>query len=109
MRCCNGGFAVTSYLLIPHERYGEALEYLLRELVVRRGVIARRDPARLRLELFRAIYARAGELGWSREDLYRFAAESLDVRDRVTSLKQFGADQLRKLVDRMRRPSGAVV
>lgn len=72
-------------------------------------MLARRDPARLRLELFRAIYARAGELGWSREELYRFAAERLGVPNRVTSLKQFGADQLRKLVDRMRRFSAAVV
>ncbi len=102
-------FAVTSYLLIPRERYSEALEYLHRELVVRRSLLARRDPARLRLELFRAIYARAGELGWSREELYRFAAERLGVPERVTSLKQFGADELRKLVDRMRRLSAAVV
>lgn len=102
-------FAVTSYLLIPRERYGEALEYLRRELVIRRGVLAHRDPARLRVELFRAIYARAGELGWSREELYRFAAERLDVPERITSLKQFGADQLRKLADRMRRFSAAVV
>lgn len=29
-------FDVTSYLLIPRERYGEVLDYLRRELVVRR-------------------------------------------------------------------------
>lgn len=96
-------FDVPSYLLIPRERYPEALAYLQHELVIRRSILRRRDPGKFRLELFRSIYARAGELGWSREKLYRFAAERLELRSSITSLKQLTPDQLRSLVDRLRR------
>lgn len=96
-------FDVPSYLLIPRERYPEALAYLQHELVIRRSILRRRDPGKFRQELFRSIYARAGELGWSREKFYRFAAEGLAVPSTVTSLKQLTPDQLRSLADRLRR------
>ena len=96
-------FDVPSYLLIPRERYPEALAFLQHELAIRRSILRRRDPSRFCKELFRAIYARAGELGWSREKLYHFAAEALVISPSVTSLKQLSADQLRGLADRLRR------
>lgn len=96
-------FDVPSYLLIPRERYADALAYLQHELVIRRSILRRRDPGKFRQELFRSIYARAGELGWSREKLYRFAAERLELPSSITSLKQLTPDQLRSLADRLRR------
>ena len=74
-----------------------------------RPIEERRDPDKFRQELFRSIYARAGELGWSREKLYRFAAERLPLRYSLTSLKQLTPDQLRNLADRLRRVPETVV
>jgi hypothetical protein len=101
-------FDVSYYLLIPRERYPEALAYLQRELVIRRSILRRREPGKFREELFRSIYARAGELGWSREKLYRFAAERLMLPS-FTSLKQLTPDQLRSLADRLRRVTETAV
>lgn len=102
-------FDVPSYLLIPRERYPEALAYLQRELVIRRSILRRRDPGKFRHELFRSIYARAGELGWSREKLYRFATERLALQSSITSLKRLTTGQLRSVADRLRRlPETAV-
>lgn len=102
-------FDVPSYLLIPRERYPEALAYIQHELVIRRSILRRRDPGKFRQELFRSIYARTGELGWSREKLYRFATERLALRSSITSLKQLTPDQLRSLADRLRHVTETVV
>lgn len=96
-------FDVPSYLLIPRERYGEALAYLRQQLVVRRSVLLRRDPGRFRQEVFRSIYARATELGWSREALFRFASKGGDSARLLTSLKHLDTSQLRNLADRIHR------
>ena len=101
-------FDVMSYLLIPRERYAEALEFLRQQLVVRRSVLLRRRPAEFRQEMFRSIYARATELGWSREALFRFVNRRGDSARPLTSLKQLDAAQLRNLADRIHRVTDKV-
>lgn len=96
-------FDVSSYLLIPRERYPEALAYLRQQLVIRRSALFRRHPGQFRQEMCRSIYARATELGWSRETLFRFASKRADVGRPLTSLRQLDASQLRSLADRIHR------
>lgn len=96
-------FDVASYLLIPRERYAEALAFLQQQRAIHRGALRRRNPAAFRQDLFRAIYARASELGWSREQVYAFARERLELAQPIASLKQLGADQLQALANKLRR------
>jgi hypothetical protein len=96
-------YGVASYLLIPRERYADALAFLQRQRVIRRGTLVRRNPAAFCRDLFRSIYARAGELGWSREAVYDFARAQFQLTRPVTSLKQLEVEQLRSLADRLHR------
>ena len=100
-------FEVTSYLLIPRERYGEALDFLRRQRAMHRGALRRRDPAAYRRDLFRAVFSRATELGWDREKLYAFARERLGLATPITSLKQLAGAQLVALAAKLRRVSNA--
>lgn len=100
-------YGVASYLLIPRERYADALQFLQRQRVIRRGGLARTNPAAFSRDLFRSIYARAGELGWSRIAVYSFAQTELGLGRPVTSLKQLAPAQLRVLANRLHRQSAA--
>ncbi len=100
-------FDVPSYLLIPRERYAEALAFLEQQRAIHRLALRRRDPAAFRRDLFRAIFSRATELGWSKDRVHEFARERLHLKQPLTSLKQLGPQQLRTLVERMRRATPA--
>lgn len=104
-------FNVSSYLLIPRERYPDALNFLRQQRAIRRGTLRRRSPAAFRQDLFRAIFSRGTELGWSRDRVYDFARERLELKQPVTSLKQLGAVQLQRLAEKLRRlvPGGLVL
>jgi hypothetical protein len=96
-------FDVPSYLLIPRERYGEALAFLRRQRAAHRGTLRRRDPPAFARDRFRAIFSRATELGWCRQQVYDFAGERLNLKRPVTSLKQLGPTQLEELNALMRQ------
>lgn len=96
-------YRVPSYHLIPRERFADALAYLKRERAIRRGALRQRDPVAYRKDFFRAIFARAGELGWDRMAIYQFAFARLRLKTRPNSLQELGATQLRALAERMRR------
>jgi hypothetical protein len=100
-------FDVPSYLLIPRERYGEALAFLRQQRAIRRGVLRRRNPRAFAQDRCRAVFSRATELGWSRQQVYDFAREWLNLKRSVRSLKELGPTQLETLVAQMRQ-SGAV-
>jgi hypothetical protein len=102
-------FAVSSYLLIPRERYAEALSFLQQQRAMRRGVLRRRNPDAFRRDLFRAVFSRATEIGWPRQKVYAFAQSQLDLKRPVTSLKQLGPVQLQALAEKMRRTEPAAV
>lgn len=96
-------FEVASYLLIPRERYAEALDYLREQRAIRRGALRLRDPAAFRHDLFRSIFSRATEMGWSRERVYAFAQRKLGLPQPITSLKPLAANQLQTLAAKLRR------
>lgn len=96
-------FEVASYLLIPRDRYGEALDYLREQCAQRRDGLRRTDPAAFRRHLFRSIFSHATALGWSRQQVYRFAHERLGLPAPLTSLKSLASSQLRSLAAKIRR------
>ena len=98
-------FNVISYALLPRDRFEEAMQFLKTHRAAFRSRLRRRNPAAYATDLYRAIFSRAGELGWEREQVYTFAMEKLGLKKPVTSLKELGPNQLKSLVDFMRRQS----
>lgn len=96
-------FQVTSYLLIPRQRYEEVLNFLRQQRAIHRSRLRHRDPVAYANDLYRAIFAGARELGWSGDHVYRFATEKLGLKAAVTSLKALGPIQLKRLAELIQR------
>lgn len=96
-------FQVASYLMIRREQFEEALSFLRQQRAAHRPRLRRRDPVAFANDLYRAIFAGARELGWSGESVYRFAADKLSLKCRLSSLKDLGPLQLQNLADAIQR------
>jgi hypothetical protein len=96
-------FHVASYLLIPRIRYDEALSFLRQHRAINRSRLCRRNPVAYQNDFYRAIFAGARELGWTGEQVYRFATEKLATKAPVASLKALGAVQLKTLAELIQR------
>jgi len=96
-------FQVPSYLLIPRERYTDALSFLSQQRAIHRSRLRDHDPVAYANDLYRAIFAGARELGWDGERVYQFAAEKLTLKSPVASLKELGPVQLKALAEAIQR------
>ncbi|MFZ5495478.1 MAG: hypothetical protein ACOZE5_09110 [Verrucomicrobiota bacterium] len=96
-------FGVASYLLLPRERFAEALAFLKRQRAAHRSGLLPCNPAAYRNDLFRAVFSGARALRWDGQRVYQFATEALGLEKPVASLKGLGSIQLRKLAAAMRR------
>lgn len=96
-------FDVVSYLLIPRERYDDALNFLRQQRAIHRSRLRRGDPVTYRNDLIRSIFAGARELGWNRDRVHGFAEDKLALNEPLVSLKDLGPVQLTKLADAVRR------
>jgi len=96
-------YQVASYLLIPRERYEEALGFLRQHRVINRSRLRGRNPVAYQNDFYRAIFAGARELGWDREQVHRFATEKLGLNSSVASLKALGPVQLKTLAGFIQR------
>lgn len=96
-------FQVASYLLIPRSRYEEALGFLRQHRAINRARLRRRNPVAYQNDLYRAIFAGARELGWTGEQVYRYAMEKLELSGAVGSLKALGPVQLKTLAELVQR------
>jgi hypothetical protein len=96
-------FGIVSYLLLPRERFAEALAFLKRRRAAHRSGLLPCNPAAYRNDLFRAVFSAARELRWDGQRVYQFATERLGLAKPVASLKALGPIQLRKLAAAMRQ------
>jgi hypothetical protein len=96
-------FHVASYLLIPRNRYGEALSFLRQHRAINLSRLRCRNPVAYQNDFYRAIFAGVRELGWDGEQVYRFATEKLATNAPVVSLKALGAVQLKTLAELIQR------
>jgi len=92
-------FQVASHLLIPSDSYEDVVSFFRQQRAINRSRLRGRDSIAYANDLYRAIFAGARELGWSGEQVYRFAAEKLDLKTAVTSLKELSALQLKTLAE----------
>jgi hypothetical protein len=99
-------FGVTSYKLIPRDKFDDALQWFKEEKAKSRSKLRRSDPEKLDKELYQKVWAKARELGWKKQDVYNFALEKLTLKRPISSLKQLGPYQLKKLSEVIYRHRG---
>ena len=86
---------VPTYREIPQELGDDAIAWMKQQIARSRSKLRRADKQSWRNEHYAAIYARAGELGISKDELYAIVHDRLGKR--VGSLKQLGDQNLKKL------------
>lgn len=96
-------YTIASYLLIPTDKFEDALGFLIQRRAIHRSRLRRCNPVAYQNDFFRSIYAGAGELGWDRQQVYELAFAKLGLKKPLTSLKQLGPVQLKSLADFIRR------
>ena len=87
---------------LPKEKFDEAKGWLQRYRASKSKNLKRVDPQKYRNTLTTAIHAAKGELGWSSDDLYKFAAAKLEMEPAITSLGDLGNNQLELVKSRIR-------
>ena len=92
-------YGVTAYREIPRELGDDAIAWMKLQIARTRPKLRRTDNQSWRNELYAAIYARARELGISKGEVYAIVHDRLGKR--VTSLKQLGEQNLKKLYNIM--------
>lgn len=90
-----GRYNIPTYLAIPSHLGDEAIAWLKQQSAIKRTKIRRPNNQQWRNELYSAIWARARNLKLSKGDVYHIVNERLDKQ--VTSLKQLGEQNLKKL------------
>lgn len=90
-------FNVTSYKEISAQDSDRAIKWLHAQVAMARPKIRRKAPEKWKESLFKPIYARAGELGISKDDLYVLAQERLYLKTPIRSLKELTQRDLQRL------------
>jgi hypothetical protein len=76
------------------DQFEAAKSWLLQYRASKDQNFKRVDPQKYRNTLTKAIYSTAGTLGWSKDQVYEFAADKLDQSTPITSLNDLGNNQL---------------
>ncbi len=90
-------FNVNSYKEIPVQDSDRAIQWLQAQVAMARPKIRRSAPDKWKESLYKPIYARAGELGISKDDLYLLAQERLALKKPIRSLKELTQRDLQRL------------
>ena len=72
-------------------------EWLYAQIAMARAKIRRKAPERWKQSLYKPIYARANELGMSKEELYAVAETRLALNKSIGSLKDLTQKNLERL------------
>jgi hypothetical protein len=90
-------FNVTSYKEISAQDSDLAVQWLYTQIAMARPKLRRKAPEKWKKSLFKPIYARAGELGISKDDLYLLAQKRLNLKKPISSLKELTQRDLQRL------------
>ena len=93
-------YDVTTYKEIPAHLGDEAISWLTQQAAIKRTKIRKNSKPMWRNELYKSIYAKAGELNLSKGEVYNIVYQRLGKR--VSSLKQLGEQNLKKLYNIIR-------
>lgn len=92
-------FKVTSYKTIPLDKYEGVMSWLRQQKAINRPKLRRPANEKWRDQLYGAIYGRWRQLGYEKVDIYTFAFERLQLDVPISSLKELGEQNLKKLYD----------
>jgi hypothetical protein len=87
---------------LPRDKFEAAKQWLLQYRASKDSNFKRTNPQKFRNTLTKTIYSLIHPLGWSKEQLYAFAAEKLGYAEAITSLNDLGNNQLELVRDRVR-------
>ena len=91
-------FKITSYKLLPKTKYEEAIKWLDKQIAIYRPKLKRVDNEQYRKDMYKAINARANQLGIN---IHEFAVEALALKKSITSLKELSDTRLKKLYSKL--------
>lgn len=92
-------FNVTSYHLLPKEKFDEVMIWLKKQIAYEhRPKMRRGNNQEWKNSMYSAIYAKAQkDLGMDKARLYQFAYEHLNLKQPISSLKELSDTRLNKL------------
>lgn len=95
-------FKVTGYKFIPKDKFVDATRYLEQLKVLKyRSALKKTDNAEYRKQLYKAIHAKANELGWDNDTLYNFINTLLVPKKPILSLKELSDTRLKKIYTKL--------
>ncbi len=93
-------FKVTTYKEIPNNKFNYAVKWLKQQIAINREKLKMGDRKEWKKDLYKAIYAKCNEIGWSKADLYIYIESKFGKN--ITSLKQLNSYDLEHLYDIMK-------
>lgn len=97
-------FGVTSYKLLGKEQFDEVMGWLQKQIVRNQPKLRRTNKDAWRNKHYASIYAKSNnELGMTKEDLYSFVNEKLELKKPISSLKELTDTQLTKVYQLVHR------
>jgi len=98
-------YKVTSYKKLRVEDFDDAVSWFKQQSAMLRPKLRRTNNDAWRKEYYKAIWTRWRSLGYSKEEIYEFAYQRLELKKPIDSLKQLGERNLKKLSDIISRMS----
>jgi hypothetical protein len=92
-------FKVTSYKTVPSEKFESVMSWLRQQRAINRPKLRRPANDKWRDQLYGSIYGRWRQLGYEKTTIYNFAFERLELDAPISSLKELGEQNLKKLYD----------
>jgi hypothetical protein len=99
-------FRVPTYREIASAQYEEVIAWLQQQVALLRPKLRRTNNPEWRNSLYKGIWARAREVGMSKDEVHAFATSELQLDAPLESLKDLGERNLKKVYEALRRRSG---
>ncbi len=94
----NKKFKLTSYKLLPKDKFNEAIKWLDKQIAINRPKLQKVDKEQYRKDMYRSLNARANQL---KIDIHKFANTELNLKKPISSLKELSDTRLRKLYEKL--------
>lgn len=91
-------FSITSYKLLPKDQYEDAIKWLDKQIAIYRPKLKNVDKEQYLKDMYKAIHAKARQLG---VDVYDFAYDALELKKPIASLKELSDARIKKLYSKL--------
>lgn len=91
-------FKITSYKLLPKDKYDEAIEWLNKQIAINRKSLKKIDHDRWRKDLYKAIHAKSREFNI---EIHSYATIVLKLKAPIDSLTELSDARLKRLYNHL--------